>query len=388
MTEQLTLAEHFLSDKFLSEKINNTSFNIGYVALDIARETNPNVTIASYRRLERILAKAKLGINPKEEYSKDDSERILSSIDEIIRDEGIAIASPLSDEQLNRIMTRAREQIGKLSNYDKKDAARIFSEIMNDEERRPEINLDNLFVNKGYEINSLSCLGYSILMLSVAENIGLPITPVIVPSHIFVRWNDLNWDPGWLGKGATDEDYVKKHNIHPSLIEKRLMLKNITRQQVVAALYVNKATFRNRQEKYEEAMMELALAKNLDPNYFGTYSLMAEGFIRQGQLDKAMDNLSKSLEINPNFVEGYFLRSIIHMANENYPEALNDLNQGINVGLQSQFIFDRRDLSMLYQQKMIIQRITGDDAGFRKTVKSIMALSMVSDYAPAPFLSR
>ena len=73
-------------------------------------------------------------------------------------------------------------------------------------------NLEDLYLNKVIDARKGNCIGLSILYLSIAERLKLPLFGVNVPEHIFIRYDDgeqrINIEMGHSGMSLPDTFYV------------------------------------------------------------------------------------------------------------------------------------------------------------------------------------
>ena len=73
-------------------------------------------------------------------------------------------------------------------------------------------NLEDLYLNKVIDQRKGNCIGLSILYLSIAERLDLPLFGVNVPEHIFVRYDDgkqkINIETGHKGMSLSNSFYV------------------------------------------------------------------------------------------------------------------------------------------------------------------------------------
>ena len=83
-----------------------------------------------------------------------------------------------------------------------------------------------------------TCLGLSLLYLSVAKRAGLPLHGVAAPGHCFVRWDDgktrRNIETTGKGIEKSDSTYMKEFAITEEDIEAGRYLFNLTAKQVLS----------------------------------------------------------------------------------------------------------------------------------------------------------
>jgi regulator of sirC expression with transglutaminase-like and TPR domain len=76
---------------------------------------------------------------------------------------------------------------------------------------------NDLFLHSVLDKKRGYCLSLSILYLSLAERLGLPLYGVVAPGHFLVRYDDgrvsFNIETTSKGGTAPDEHYIKKFNV-------------------------------------------------------------------------------------------------------------------------------------------------------------------------------
>lgn len=88
------------------------------------------------------------------------------------------------------------------------------------------------------DFSHVDCDLSSLLYLSIAESVGLPLCMVEVPHHNFVRWmfNDgsyLNWDTNYGYNRFTDKDYADKYGAVQEQVDKGIYLSNMSADNVM-----------------------------------------------------------------------------------------------------------------------------------------------------------
>lgn len=102
-------------------------------------------------------------------------------------------------------------------------------------------NPDDLFLHNVLETKRGYCLSLSVLYLSIAERLGLPMYGVVVPGHFFVRYDDgthrYNIETTAGGGVAEDKHYIDKFN--PPNRPNTLYMKNLTKKQTLGCFFNN-----------------------------------------------------------------------------------------------------------------------------------------------------
>ncbi|MHC5122945.1 MAG: tetratricopeptide repeat protein [Planctomycetota bacterium] len=158
-------------------------------------------------------------------------------------------------------------------------------------------NPNDLFLHVVLEKKSGYCLGLSILYLSIAERLGLPIYGVVVPGHFFVRYDDgqrqFNIETTSNGAVADDEHYIEEFS--PPSGPRTLYMKNLTKKQSLGCFFNN----------------------------------LGNSYMEVGDTDKAFEVLLRAVQINPLLSEAnmnlgnvYLTKKMPLQAVEQYEKAL------------------------------------------------------------------
>ena len=158
-------------------------------------------------------------------------------------------------------------------------------------------NPNDLFLHVVLEKKSGYCLSLSVLYLSIAERLGLPIYGVVVPGHFFVRYDDgqrqFNIETTSKGAVADDEHYITEFN--PPNNPRTLYMKNLTKKQTLGCFFNN----------------------------------LGNSYMEVGDTDKAFEVLLRAIQINPLLSEAnmnlgnvYLKKKMPLQAVEQYEKAL------------------------------------------------------------------
>lgn len=172
-------------------------------------------------------------------------------------------------------------------------------------------NPEDLFLHVVLEKKRGYCLSLSVLYLSIAERLGLPMYGVVVPGHFFVRYDDghrrYNIETTSRGGIAEDDHYIEEFT--PPENPKMLYMKNLTNKQTLGCFFNN----------------------------------LGNSYSEVGDIDKAFEVLLQAVRINPLLSEAkmnlgniYLQKKMPHQAIEQYEQALsiivNDAKAMNNLG--------------------------------------------------------
>ena len=246
------------------------------------------------------------------------------SIEEVLRlreDEvDLATAALIVSEQWSD-MVYGREYLSRLDNMALEIRDRIESKRLRRQSSAiPEINhylFDELgfkSLSEAVDPNSLFlhnvmdekcgyCLSLSILYLSLAERLDLPLYGVVVPGHFFVRYDDgrtrFNIETTSNGSTAPDEHYRKKFNV-PQDNGNGIYLKNLNKTQTLGCLFNNLGNTYSDIGNTDSAMLALARAVDINPSLSESRSNLGNIYLKKGRIADAIREYEMALQINPN----------------------------------------------------------------------------------------
>lgn len=161
-------------------------------------------------------------------------------------------------------------------------------------------NPEDLFLHVVLDKKRGYCLSLSVLYLSIAERLGLPMYGVVVPGHFFVRYDDgqrqFNIETTSKGGIASDQHYIDQFN--PPDNASTLYMKNLTKKETLGCFFNN----------------------------------LGNSYTAVGETDKAFEILLRAVQINPLLSEAninlgniYLRKKMPHQAIEQYEKALQIL---------------------------------------------------------------
>lgn len=190
------------------------------------------------------------------------------------------------------------EHLGEKTNISDKDKLILVYLVLQDigfvfENHGNEPLFTNDLINK-----KLDCDTSSFVVRALAEEFGWPVHLVVIPEHVFVRWNDgkvaFNIDGG---KILPDAYYRKNFGVRG----------NVSRYQTPykAMVYANLSIAKDKKKDFDGAINDINEALKIFPNcvtfWFG------RGIIKlhKRDLDGGIDDINKALKIYPGYVEGW-----------------------------------------------------------------------------------
>ena len=165
------------------------------------------------------------------------------------------------------------------------------------------IDPNSLFLHTVLDEKRGYCLSLSILYLSIAERLDLPVYGVVVPGHFFVRFDDgytrFNIETTSNGGIAPDEHYIKKFKV-PQDNGNGIYLKNLDKIQTLGCLFNNLGNSYSDIGNIDSAMLALARAVEINPSLSESRSNLGNIYLKKGRIADAIREYEIALQINPN----------------------------------------------------------------------------------------
>lgn len=279
---------------------------------------------------------------------------------------GLALESEIHDVSpdqalLDAVITAANTRIHKkrgLNRQEAIEALKTIHQIL--QEQQPD------FISYIFRENDCKT---SIIYIAVGEALGLPIRGVVVPNHIFVRYElpsgeYINWETLY-GEVVPDENYIQEHQIAEISILNGAYMRSLNPSEITALHYVILGKAWGRAHEYDKAMRyyndavrrypscpgcynqrgigwlhkhnpqnalrDFNEALNLDPRYAAAFYNRALAFLQQNQPHQALADLNHVLELNPDHANSLYWRGFVNMRLGRQAEAATDLERSIKL---------------------------------------------------------
>ncbi|MHC5146289.1 MAG: tetratricopeptide repeat protein, partial [Planctomycetota bacterium] len=184
-------------------------------------------------------------------------------------------------------------------------------------------NPNDLFLHVVLEEKSGYCLGLSVLYLSIAERLGLPIYGVVVPGHFFVRYDDgqhrYNIETTSAGAIAPDEHYLSKFN--PPGNPRSLYMKNLTNKQTLGCFFNNLGNCYMEVGDTEKAFEVLLRAVQVNPLLSEANMNLGNVYLKKKMPLQAVEQYEKALTIIRNDAKAMNNLASAYMQLGNYAKA-------------------------------------------------------------------
>jgi tetratricopeptide (TPR) repeat protein len=223
----------------------------------------------------------------------------------------------------------------------------------------------DLFLHSVLDNKRGYCLSLSVLYLSLAERLGLPLYGVVVPGHFFVRYDDgrvrFNIETTSGGGSASDEHYINKFKV--PVDNDGIYMRNLNKMQTLGCFFNNlgnsymdvgnieqalvafeRAVEINpslaecqtnlgnvylKMDRIEDAIDQYRAALEINPSDAKTHNNLGNALTSAGRLDDAISEYSESLELDPNFAEVYTNLSVVYCEKKMFTTAESVLKEAI-----------------------------------------------------------
>lgn len=212
-------------------------------------------------------------------------------------------------------------------------------------------NLEYMSLNRVLDTKTGNCEGLSILYLCIAEGLHLPIYGVSVPEHIFVRYDDgkfrRNIETGYEGMAIPDSYYMNMpgKRISPVSVKKGYYLKNLTRNEVIANIYLNRSIIQKKKGNRAAALRDVNHAIGLHADDAVAYCNRGVIYEEMGNIEEAIYDYNKSILLNPDYAPAYYNRGSLYAAIEKLEQAIMDYNKALHLDPNSTLSYYNRGIA-------------------------------------------
>ncbi|NQT82461.1 tetratricopeptide repeat protein [bacterium] len=248
--------------------------------------------------------------------------------------------------ELDRMALELRSRIG-----DQKDPERIIA-LMNDYifgERGygyPDEDKDGAgvsFLHVLLDGKQGNCVALSTLYLALAERIGLPTFGVIVPTHMFVRYDTgvvrINVEPTYKGLVVPDTEYIEEYDVPETSDGKVFHMRNMTKREVLGILLYNLGCDYVRQGGLNDTIQTWEKASAVNPDSKGLWVSLGEAYAHEERLDEAIEAYKKALQIEPRNSEVWDSLGDVYTEGKKYTEAISAYKRALEVNQDAIYAF-------------------------------------------------
>jgi regulator of sirC expression with transglutaminase-like and TPR domain len=175
-----------------------------------------------------------------------------------------------------------------------------------------------------------ACLGVSLIILMLAEKLNCPVYGVILPEHLFCRYDDgvrrINIEPNKEGCAHPDEYY---RSCYPLEHRPWYSLSNLDNKAVIGILCHNAGVLCLKQKKYDAAILYCRECLRRIPGFVEAKGNCALVYAQMGRLDTALVLFEELFTAHPDLVNLAANYGTVAMAAKQYPKALDIFRKGL-----------------------------------------------------------
>lgn len=210
-------------------------------------------------------------------------------------------------------------------------------------------NPENLFLNSVLNRKKGRCVGLSILYLTIAERIGLPLYGVSVPGHFFVRYEDkknrINIETTNKGRLFPDNYWRKIHKIP----ESSFYLKSLSKKETIGVFLKNFGKTYADKRMLDKAIIQYKRVLTINPDDAEIHNNLGVVYGEKRMLYQAISEFEKALDINPDLAETYVNIGSVYGKKEMLDEAISAYKEAIR--LKPDDAFAHYNLGYAYYKK-------------------------------------
>lgn len=210
----------------------------------------------------------------------------------------------------------------------------------------------DLFLHSVLDSKKGYCLSLSILYLSVAERLGLPICGVVVPGHFFVRYTDkgrsFNIETTQKGASSPDEYYIKEFKV-PQDKEQAVYLRNLDKKETIGCFFNNLANVYLGLDNIDNAYYYQQKAVDLNPMLAEARTNLGNVFLKKDMVNAAIQQYQAALKINSADAKTHHNLANAYRKNELLDDAIEQYNTALK--LDPNFIEIYKGLAQAYHSK-------------------------------------
>jgi len=216
----------------------------------------------------------------------------------------------------------ANEQVSMLSNF-------IFDELQIRFSEKKE-TMSTLFPHLVVHQKEGSCIGLSLLFLLIGEKIGIPLYGVVVPGHLFVRYDDgttrINIETMKKGKNMPDEWYREKYAISDNSMYD---FQNLSVREVCALLKYNVGNICLSKEKHADAVGLYRDVVDVFPNYCEAWGNLGLAQNVLGDYATALESLERAEGLCPELKNIHHNKGVVLLKSGDYSSAIEEYKKAL-----------------------------------------------------------
>jgi regulator of sirC expression with transglutaminase-like and TPR domain len=178
------------------------------------------------------------------------------------------------------------------------------------------------------------CMSMSLIYLMIADKLGLPIYGVVIPHHIFVRYQEpghsgINSDVNYKGtefygySELSDTEFIDKSKV--------MYNKPLSRYETVAAALNNFGILLMQEHQFIKAHMMFDRSIAMMPDFPETHTMLGVILQAERHADRAEAEFKKSLELFPDFELAYIFLGLLYLDEKRFTLAQDNLEAALKL---------------------------------------------------------
>ncbi len=190
------------------------------------------------------------------------------------------------------------------------------------------------------------CMGLAVLYLALAEELGLPITGMSAPNHVYLMYRSggrrFNIDQCREGVIAPDEFFIQGYRIPPETIKRGVYMQPLRKKQILARLIIEQASYLCVRKFSLEAIKEYDLAITMDENMPEAFEGRAAQYLYLKDYPRVIQDCSKALALHPYYADAWYQRGLAYHWLRKTRRAIRDYTRVIELDPQKATAFKNR----------------------------------------------
>lgn len=216
---------------------------------------------------------------------------------------------------------------------------------------------NDLFLHSVLDRKRGYCLSLSILYLSIGERLGLPLYGVVVPGHLFVRYDDgstrFNIEPTNKGRYTDDKHYIEKFRV-PAGNDKSIYMRNLNKMQTVGCLLNNLGNIYMESGDFDKAMAVLETSVRINPLLSEALINLGNIYMKKGRIKDAISEYQAALKINPAETKAHNNLGNVYSTLDRLPDAVDEYQRSLKLDPNNADVY--KSLSGVYCRQKLFSK--------------------------------
>jgi tetratricopeptide (TPR) repeat protein len=207
-----------------------------------------------------------------------------------------------------------------------------------------------LFLHVLLDTKQGDAMSLSILYLLLAERLNLPVHAVVVPGHIFVRYEDehfrFNVETTRKGNTVSDEYYTTKFKVPEG---DNIYMKNLNKSQALGCFLNNLGNSYSDVGDQESAMVVFEKAVEINPMLSESKANLGNIYLKKNLVNEAITQYLAALRINPHDAKTHNNLGNAYSQNDSLSYSIGEYLEAIR--LDPGFVDAHKNLAIAYSKQ-------------------------------------